>query len=133
MPALHSLILFVDKKSRIHEQHLIFLPSGWFLEAIFAIRHIRKIQLLPGGAFQGHGRNKAVAQAFIQVFNALLREHLTAKREEKLDFQVRGTRALQARIARKMLQKFGNGAYTVSAAAFHQLSERVRYLSIPLS
>lgn len=103
MPSLRNLVFAVDKKARIHDQLVIFLPLPWFLQALLAIEQLKLIKFIVGGDWQGWGSNRAVARHCIRALNDILKDHLRATSDhQRLTYRIRSGRRLQARVGRMM-------------------------------
>jgi len=107
MPLLRRLFFIIDDRSRLSNSIIAFIPDAWFLEALLAIKHVRKVSFASGPGWQGHAQNKKSARSCLCAMNAVLAGHFAAQHPVlKLDTdEITGTK-LQARLGRRMLLYF---------------------------
>lgn len=107
MPALRKLVLRVDSRSRLQDDFVVFLPSGWLLERLLSIPHLREISFRPAGDFRGPGFKRGANQACVWALNAILKEHLEATDQyDRLTYGINGSnlaKELRIVVGRKMV------------------------------
>ena len=104
MPLLQGLRFIVDDRSRLSNSIIAFLPDGWFLEALLAIKHVDTVSFASGPGWRGHSQNKKNARSCLCAMNAVLAGHFATQHPVlKLDADGIAGVKLQARLGRRML------------------------------